>query len=105
MLNLFLNNLFFDKIIWNLKPEDRDFVIQKNTSGTFISVLISEVVTNFCIYTTAREAADYGFQVVLMEDCCAAWSPEIHEVTLKSFGLLTGFILMHEKVMKKMSIV
>ncbi|MFX1280500.1 MAG: cysteine hydrolase family protein [Promethearchaeota archaeon] len=104
-------------IIDELRPEDGDFVIQKNTSGTFIStrldsflrnmeietVLITGVVTNFCVYATAREAADYGFQVVIVEDCCAAWNSEIHEATLKSFGLLTGFILTHEKVIKKIS--
>lgn len=104
-------------IIDELKPEDGDFVIQKNTSGTFIStrldsflrnmdietVLVTGVVTNFCVYATAREAADYGFQVVIVEDCCAAWSYEIHEAALKSFGLLTGYILTHERVMKKIS--
>jgi len=103
-------------IINELKPEDRDFVIQKNTSGTFMStrldsflknmdietVLVSGVVTNFCVESTAREAGDYGFQVVIVEDCCAAWSPEIHQATLKSFGLLRGFILTHEKVIKKL---
>ena len=98
-------------IIDELKPEDQDFVLQKNTSGTFIStrldsflrnmdietVLVSGVVTNFCVHSTAREAADYGFQVVIIEDCCAAWTPEIHQASLKSFGLLNGFILTHEK--------
>ena len=104
-------------IIDELKPEDRDFVLQKNTSGTFMStrldsflrnmdietVLVSGVVTNFCVESTAREAGDYGFQVVIVEDCCAAWSPEIHQATLKSFGLLRGFILTHEKVIKKIT--
>jgi len=104
-------------IIDELKPEDRDFVIQKNTSGTFIStrldsflrnmdietVLVTGVVTNFCVYATAREAADYGFQVVIVEDCCAAWSPEFHEAILKSFGFLTGYVLTHNKVMNKIS--
>ena len=104
-------------IIDELKPEDRDFVLQKNTSGTFMStrldsflrnmdietVLVSGVVTNFCVNSTALEAADYGFQVVIVEDCCAAWSPEIHQATLTSFGLLRGFILTHEKVIKKIT--
>jgi nicotinamidase-related amidase len=104
-------------IIDELKPEDKDFVIQKNTSGTFIStrldsflrnmdietVLVTGVVTNFCVHSTAREAADYGFQVIIVEDCCAAWSPEFHEGILKSFGMLYGYILTHSKVMKKIS--
>ena len=104
-------------IIDELKLEERDFVLQKNTSGTFIStrldsflrnmdietVLVTGVVTNFCVHSTAREASDYGFQVVIVEDCCAAWSQDIHQATLKSFGLLYGFVLTHEKVIKKIS--
>jgi nicotinamidase-related amidase len=104
-------------IIDNLMPSDQDFVLQKNTSGTFIStrldsflrnmevetVLVSGVVTNFCVHSTAREAADYGFYVVIVEDCCAAWSLDIHQATLKSFGLMYGQILSHEKIIKKIS--
>ncbi len=105
------------EIIDKLKPKVGDFVIQKNTSGTFMStrlenvlrnmaietVLITGVVTNFCVYATAQEAADYGFQSIIVENCCAAWSPEIHKSTLKSFGLLTGYVLSYEKVIKKIS--
>jgi nicotinamidase-related amidase len=104
-------------IIDDLKPEERDFVLQKNTSGTFIStrldnflrnmdivtLLVSGVVTNFCVHSTAREASDYGFQVVIVEDCCAAWTPEIHQATLKSFGLLYGYVSTLEKVIKNIS--
>jgi len=104
-------------IIEALKPKENDFVIQKNTSGTFIStrldsflrnmgietVLVSGVVTNFCVHSTAREASDYGFQVIIVDDCCAAWSQNIHESTLKSFGLLYGFISPYEKLIKKIS--
>src|SRR4030095_15621311 len=35
--------------------------------------------------TTARDAADLGYQVILVDDACAAFSPEIHEATLLSF--------------------
>jgi len=104
-------------IIDELMPDEGDFVIQKNTSGTFMStriesflrnmdietVLVTGVVTNFCVYATAQEAADYGFQAVIVEDCCAAWSPEIHKAALRSFGLLTGYVLTYQKVVKKMS--
>lgn len=104
-------------IIEELKPEDRDFVLQKNTSGVFIStrldsflrnmeietVLVTGVVTNFCVHSTAREACDYGFQTIIVEDCCAAWSEDIHLSILKSFGLIYGYILPFEKVIKKIS--
>ena len=38
-----------------------------------------------CVETTARDAADRGYEVVLVDDGCAAFSPEIHEATLLSF--------------------
>jgi len=43
------------------------------------------VVTNVCVETTARDAADRGYDIVLLDDGCAAFSPEIHEATLLSF--------------------
>jgi biuret amidohydrolase len=47
--------------------------------------VIGGVVTNVCVETTARDAADRGYNVVLLDDGCAAFSPEIHESTLLSF--------------------
>ena len=35
--------------------------------------------------TTARDAADHGYTVVVVDDACAAFSPEIHEAALVSF--------------------
>jgi nicotinamidase-related amidase len=105
------------EIIDEIKPDDRDLVLQKNTSGTFIStrldsflrnmdietVLVSGVVTNFCVHSTAREAVDYGFQVIIVENCCAAWTQGLHEAILRSFGLLYGFVLSYEEIIEKIS--
>ncbi len=66
------------------------------------TVLVGGVVTNFCVESSAREAADYGFQVVILDDCCAAWSPELQQAALKSFELLYGFVMPFEKVIKKL---
>ena len=103
------------EIIDELKPREQDVILQKNTSGAFIStrldsflknmrintVLISGVVTNFCVECTGREAADYGFRVIIIDDCCAAWSPELYEMGLQIFQLSYGFVLTCEKVIKK----
>lgn len=106
------------EIIDALKPNlDLDWVLQKNTSGTFIStrldnflrnmgidtVLVTGVVTHFCVESTAREAADYGFNVYIIDDCCAGWSPELHENTLRTFQLNYGFVLSSEKLIQKIS--
>ncbi len=95
----------------------KDWILQKNTSGTFIStkldhllrnmgievVIVTGVVTHFCVESTAREASDYGFEVYIIDDCCAGWSPELHEVALKTFGLLYGYVFTLDKLKKTIS--
>jgi nicotinamidase-related amidase len=111
------------KIIDLLKPEERDLVVIKNTSSVFTStklelilknmgieqLFVTGVVTNMCVEGAARTASEYGFDVFLIDDACAAWSPEIHVHTLQSFALLFGFVMttdetlavLQEKIEKK----
>jgi nicotinamidase-related amidase len=95
------------KIIDLLKPEERDLVVIKNTSSVFTStklefilknmgieqLFVTGVVTNMCVEGTARTAAEFGFDVFLIDDACAAWSPEIHRHALESFALLFGWVM------------
>lgn len=48
------------------------------------TVVLMGVATNFVVEATAREASDAGYNVVIVEDCCAAASRESHEMALKS---------------------
>ena len=48
------------------------------------------VSTNMCVETTAREAADRGYQVTLVEDACATTFEDLHQVTLRNFQRLFG---------------
>lgn len=87
------------RIVPSLEPRGDELVINKTTYGTFSStgldhtlrnlgigsLVIGGVVTNVCVETTARDAADLGYQVILVDDACAAYSPEIHAATLLSF--------------------
>jgi nicotinamidase-related amidase len=49
------------------------------------SLVAGGVVTHVGVEATARDAADLGYDVVLLDHGCAAFSPEIHEATLLSF--------------------
>ena len=87
------------RIVAALEPRAGELVVNKTTYGTFSStgldhalrslgisaLIVGGVVTNVCVETTAREAADRGYDIVLLDDGCAAFSPEIHEATLLSF--------------------
>ncbi|HVW40479.1 MAG TPA: isochorismatase family cysteine hydrolase [Amycolatopsis sp.] len=41
------------------------------------------VVTNFCVETTVRSAIMRDFEVTLLEDCCAAQTPRLHEIGIE----------------------
>ncbi len=54
------------------------------------SLVMGGIVTNVCLEATAREAVDRGFEVTLVEDGSAAYSPEVHQSHLLSFQALFG---------------
>ncbi len=43
---------------------------------------VSGIATNFCVLTTAMDSLCHNFKTVILEDCCAASSRELHESTL-----------------------
>jgi len=48
------------------------------------------VSTNMCVETTAREAADRGYLVTLVEDGCATTHDDLHQGTMRNFQRLFG---------------
>ena len=101
------------RIVAALEPRPGELVVNKTTFGTFnstgldhalrslgiASLVVGGVVTNVCVETTARDAADRGYQVVLLDDGCAALSQEIHEVTLLSIGVYFGRVRRTDEVL------
>ena len=48
------------------------------------TIVLGGIATNFGVESTARNAYELNYAVVLAEDCCATLSAELHEMTLKS---------------------
>ena len=92
------------EILDELKPVAGEHVLRKTTVGAFASTAIDSLLrglgveqlymvgvsTNMCVETTAREPADRGYQVTLVEDACATTFEELHLVTLRNFQRLFG---------------
>ena len=92
------------EILDELKPLPGEHVVRKTSVGAFASTAIDSLLralgaqqlymvgvsTNMCVETTAREAADRGFQVTLVEDACGTTFAELHEVTMRNFQRLFG---------------
>jgi nicotinamidase-related amidase len=92
------------EILAELKPVAGEHVVRKTTVGAFASTSIDSLLrslnvdqiymagvsTNMCVESTAREAADRGYQVTLVEDACGTTFEELHQVTLRNFQRLFG---------------
>jgi nicotinamidase-related amidase len=91
------------RVIDALAPGGDDIVLPKSASGVFNStnieyvlrnlgvqyLVIAGVYTNQCVESAVRDAADRGFMVTLVEDCCATKTKAWHLAaldTLKGYG-------------------
>ena len=50
------------------------------------TALLHRVATSSCVEGTARDAADRGFQCVIVEDGCGAASRELHDAACRNFA-------------------
>ena len=85
------------EILDEIKPLENELVISKGASGVFNATAIDQilrnlgvetlimtgVVTNYCVETAVRDAGDRGYNVILVEDCCAAMSAEHQRLALE----------------------
>lgn len=92
------------EIIDALKPLPGEHLLRKTSIGAFASTNIDSLLralgaeqlwlcgvsTNMCVETTAREAADRGYLVTLVEDACGTTHEELHQVTMRNFQRLFG---------------
>ena len=85
-------------VIEAVGPRSDEIVIPKTASGIFNAtnieyvlrnlevqyLVIYGVVTDQCVESAIRDAADRGFLVTQVEDCCAADTPENHATSIDS---------------------
>lgn len=91
----------WSRVVDELDPAADEVVINKTTYGAFSStgldatlrnmgietIVLVGVVTNRCVETTMRGAADRGYRVILVDDATAAFSQELQDAATLS---LTG---------------
>lgn len=88
-------------------PVTGEVVLNKVSSGPFSSTRLDQILrnagvetlfvvgltTDVCVGLTAREAADCGFQAVIVGDACTGWSEEMHRVGLGAFSFAFGRVV------------
>jgi biuret amidohydrolase len=92
----------------DVAPLPGELIVDKNSSGAFNgsgldyylqalqlrTLVICGVSTFACVDGTARDAADRGYNVILVEDACAgsAGSEAAHQATLRTFSRYLGAV-------------
>ena len=85
-----------------LVPKDDEIVVCKTTdsalTGTNLrllltnmgirNVIVAGIFTDQCVSSTVRSLADESFNVVVVEDCCAAGSDELHYRELEIINMI-----------------
>ncbi len=102
------------EVLDELRPQEGDLVINKNSISAFTStnldqllknmnvvgLVFSGMTTNFCVETTARDAADRGYRCVLVDDACAAKSQVEHDMTMVNFVTLFGTVMLTGEIIQ-----
>jgi biuret amidohydrolase len=95
---------FEHRILDELAPVEGELVINKTSRSAFNSTAIERalvnlgvetlvfvgVTTSSCVDTSARDAADRGFKVVIVEDATAELDEPSHEAALRQFAVRWG---------------
>ena len=100
------------EILDEIKPIENEIVISKGASGVFNATAIDQilrnlgvdtlimtgVVTNYCVETAVRDAGDRGYNVVLVSDACAAMSEEHQRLALEILAGVYCVVMSTEEV-------
>lgn len=101
---LYGRGTFEHQILEELTPRPGEVVINKTSRGAFNStaierlllnlglesLIVAGVSTSSCVETTARDAADRGWKVAIVEDATAELDEPSHDATLRQFAARWG---------------
>jgi len=108
---------FEHEVVADLAPAPGELVLDKNTSSAFNStgiesllrnldvetLVVAGMATDMCVETTARDAADLGFNVILVEDATATYFEHHHRAALSGFARVFGQVWDTERVLAALS--
>lgn len=64
------------------------------------SLIVTGLTTDVCVSQSARETADRGFQVIIVEDACTTLSVEMHRGALQCFQIAFGRVKKTDEVLE-----
>jgi ureidoacrylate peracid hydrolase len=92
---------------YRVAPTPTESVVEKHRYSGFIGtdldvilrstgrrvLIMTGIATNGCVEATARDGFMHDYYIVLVDDCCSCFSPELHQATLQNirdaYGVVT----------------
>lgn len=101
-----------------LQPQGDEIVVTKTTdsalTGTNLRLILHNlgvrnvvccgIFTDQCVSSTVRSLADESFNVVVVEDCCAAGSDELHEKELEIINMIYCHVMSADELKAMMGL-
>lgn len=106
------------QIVPALRPRGDEICVTKTTdsalTGTNLRLILANlgietvvcagVFTDQCVSSTVRSLADESFHVVVLEDCCAAGTMELHEKELEIINMIYCHVMSHRELLDLMNL-
>lgn len=100
-----------------IKPTEEDAVFEKTRNSAFFKtdledflkgkkidlLLFAGVATNVCVESSLRDAYFCDFDVVLVDDCCAAADTAFHQGTIRTVNHTYGAVASSRQVIAKIA--
>ena len=115
--NLLLpKNAHASQLVPELAPQRDEITVTKTTdsalTGTILrlilhnlgikNVICAGIFTDQCVSSTVRSLADESFNVVVVEDCCAAGTDALHEVELAIINMIYCHVMTADELLQMM---
>jgi nicotinamidase-related amidase len=105
-------------IIDTLKPRRGEYIFDKNSSSAFNStamhqilsnmgiedLIVTGVATDMCVESTARDAADRGFNVFIIEDGTCSFEEIAHISSLYNLAKTYGMVLASNELLSQLMV-
>lgn len=100
-----------------LQPADDEPVILKRCVSAFTgteldrlltqqsigTVVLAGFATSFVVEGTARQAADRGYRVIVLHDCCASLTEEMHQFAIEAVLPLLGEVATADELIEALA--
>ena len=100
------------QIIAEIAPQGDEIEVTKTTdsalTGTNLRLILTNlgiktvvccgIFTDQCVSSTVRSLADESFGVVVIEDCCAAGSDDLHHKELEIINMIYGHVMSSQEL-------